>query len=127
MSSSLAFKVLTGTGHVKRALDVLLVLHGGKKVACTGQKEQHRHHEQRSGHEKQTQPLDNTHEQVKSAPGPVVVEVADEVGERVGQRTDFQQKRNLHKQHNQALHDTDDGENDHQVEMENVGDSERYT
>lgn len=53
--------------------------------------------------------------------------MTDEVGEGVGQGTDLQQERNLDKQHHQALHNADDGEDDHQRRMEDVGYSKGET
>lgn len=127
VASSLALQVIAVSSDVERRLDVLLVFESSEKVAQTGQEEEHSHNYKRGGLEGQTQELDGAHQQVEAATRPVVIEVADEVGESVGQWADLQQKWNLHEEHNQALNYTDHGEDDHQVEVEDVGNSQRQT
>lgn len=127
MARSLALKIGSQTSDIKRTLKIFLMFKCSHKITTTGQKEKNGHGKQRCGHTEQTQPLNNTHKQVKSTPWPIVVELAYEIGESVSQRTDSQQKWNLHKQYDQRLHKTDDGENNDQVDVENVGHTKRNT
>lgn len=92
-----------------------------KHVAAAGQREDHCHHNQTGSLERQAQPLDHSHEQVEAAPGPVVVKVADEVGEGLRQGADTQQEGDLNKDNHQALHNADDQEDDHQRGVEDIG------
>jgi len=127
MVGSLALQVSAIASHVERGLDVLLMLESSEKVAQTGKKEKHRHYNKRGGLKRQTQELDHAHQQVEAATWPVVVKVTDEVGECISQRTDSQQEWDLDEKNHQALHKTDDGEDDHQVEVKDIGHSQRNT
>lgn len=123
MAGSLWLQVVAVASHVERGLDVLLVLESSEKIAQTGEKEKKSHSNQRRGLYGQTQPLDSAHQQVETTARPIVVKIVDESGEGVGQGTNTEQERHLDKQNNQALHNTDDGKDHHQVEVEDVGNS----
>lgn len=127
MVCRLRLQVVALSAHIEGRLDVLLVLESSKEIAQTGKEEKHRHYNQRGGLKSQTQKLDRTHQQVEPTPRPVVIKVADKIGEGIGQWTNTEQKRHLHEQNNQTLHNTDDGEDYHQVEVENVGDTKCQT
>lgn len=71
--------------------------------------------------------MNYTHKQIEATPGPVIVEITNKAGERFCQWTYFQQKRNFNKQNNQALDDTNDGEDYDKIEVEDVGDTKGNT
>lgn len=123
---SLALQVIAITCNIERRLDVFLMLECSEKITQTGKKKENSHNNERGGLKRQTQKLDRAHQQVEAATRPVLVEIADKVGESVGQRTDSQQKRNLHKEDNQPLHEADDREDYDQVKVEDVGNAQGY-
>lgn len=103
------------------------MLDSGQCVARARQSEKHSNHNQTGGLKRERQPLDDTHQQVEPASGPVFIEVFNEAGELVCQWADSQEERNLYKHYHKALNNTYDGKNNHQGSMEDVGDSESQT
>lgn len=127
MVSRLRLQVISVASDIERRFNVLLVLKSGKEVTQTGEEEEHRHNNQGGCLNGQTQELNCTHQQVETTTRPVVIKVANEVGESVSQWAYAEQEWHLHEQYDQSLHEADDGEDNHQVEVEDIGYAERQT
>lgn len=95
-----------------------------EQVARRCQSEHNGNHKQRCGQNDQAEVLYGGHQQVEAATRPILVKIANKVGESVCQWADLQQKRNLHEYHHKPLHDTNDGEDYHKIEVKDVGNSQ---
>ena len=73
------------------------------------------------------QKLNNRHKKIKACSWPVFVEFFHDVDELVGERTDLQQEWQLDKYDQKALDDGNYTEDDHQREVEDVGNSQCQT